>query len=209
MRTRTRIIGVTAAGALAAAGCIASPAQAAPIVRPVTSGFAQFVIDAPAGVQSDWITAGSPGRVTPQGLIFPIESVSLDGTTVALKGTMVLRTPTLEEEPFAVSLTLDRSTRDIQVALSAQAGTSIPVFYSTRMKVTNAVKVDKAKKTRTTTTTWTGDLRLYNGTSSGQDFAASLNAAYRVTSFSPGMSLGQMALKVSTTAPCKNAACTK
>jgi len=207
MRLAPTILGTTLIGALAA-GTLIAPAQAAPIARPVTSGFAQFVIDAPAGVPSGWVLAESPGRTTPQGLIFPIRSVSLDGATVALKGDMVLGKSSIEPAPFGVSLTLDRETRDIQVMLTAQ-GQSTPVFFSTRMKVTTAVKVDKAKKTRTTTTTWTGDLRLYDGSASGYSFAENLNQVYRVTSFSPGMNLGQVALKVSTTVPCKNAACTK
>lgn len=208
MRTMTRILGSAAVGALVAAGCITAPAQAAVIVKPVTTGYAQFVIQAPAGVQPDWVSADPPGRVTSQGLIFPIGGVTSDGKTVTLKGAMALRAPDQDPIPYGVQLRLDRVTRDMSVFHSAY-NESYAVFFSKKMKVTTSVKVNKEKKSRTTTQIWTGDLQLRAGTAADHDYADSLNSAFHVTSFSPGMSLGQVALKVSTTTPCKDQACTK
>lgn len=208
MRITSFLAPLAMVGALLSAGSVTAPAQAAVIVKPVTTGYAQLVIDAPVGVQTDWLSAASPGRNTSQGLIFPIDTVSLDGTTISLKGAMIVRSPSTADGRVAVSLSLDKARRNMNVAWSLGNQIAYP-FFSTRMKVTTTVTANKAKKTRTTTTIWVGDLRLHSGAAADSEFADNLNRAYGVTSFLPGMRLGQIALKTSVTVACKNAACTR
>lgn len=207
----TRLIGLAIVGAFLTAGSVVAPAQAAPVVKPVTSGNAQFVIQAPAGVQSDWVSAQAPGRVTPTGgLVFPISSVSSNGKMVVLSGAMMLNRTPYPGQPYGVSLELDQSTHDMNVVLKSLNTASDPVaaFFSNHMTSTSTVKTNKAKKTRTTTTVWSGDLLLHSGAASDLEFAQLLNQLYGVTAFTPGMNLGRVTLTISRTVPCKNAACT-
>lgn len=214
MRNTARFLGLAIVGAFVAAGSLASPAQAAPL-RPVTTGSALFDIAPIPGVPYEWVIANTPARDTPKGLLFPIDTVnsSASGKAVTLKGLMLLvvqRPSGPASEPFNVSLDLNTANKTMDVVVaSPSSGVPVKLFFSTGMKAKTSVSVNKAKKTRTTSTTWTGDLRLRAGTAQEIAFAEQLNGLYETDYFVPGKVLGQVALTLNTTAPCKNAACTK
>lgn len=201
MHFRARAICLATTGALIALGGITAPAQAAPATRPVTSGQAQIVFDLPLPPGS--FRAIDPGRDTAAGLIFPIASAT--GTDFTLAGELAFVAP---DGTFAYPLKvkLDKVAKRATVSAQPPTTVALELFYSRDMKVSAPiVKVNQAKKTRSTTTTWTGILRL-NG---NPDLAANLNVLYDTTIFLPDRPVGQFALKVTVTAPCKNAKCTK
>jgi hypothetical protein len=201
MRIRARALCLATTGALIALGGIAAPAQAAPATRPVTSGHAQIAFELPLPPGS--FSATSPGRDTAAGLIFPIASAT--GTNFTLAGELAFVSPT-GTPAFPLKVRLDKVAKSASILAQPPTTVALEFFYSRDMKVSAPiVKVNKAKKTRSTTTTWTGILRL-NG---NPDLAANLNVMYSTTAFSPDGPVGQFALKVTVTAPCKNAKCTK
>lgn len=206
MRTMTKILGLTIAGALVTVGSMAAPVQAAP-ARPVTSGNAQFVINPMPGVPDGWFTALAPARATPDGLFFPVANVNDD--TVTLRGQMALVTGG-GTQTFTAALHLNQASKGVEVVLAEPtAGTTASVFFSTHMKRVAKVTVNLKKRTRTTSTVWSGELHLHSGSASDLAFAQTLNTLYNTTFFAPNVKLGTIALTINSTLPCKNAACTK
>jgi hypothetical protein len=202
MRIKARALCLATTGALIALGGISAPVQAAPAARPVTSGHAQLSFDLPLPPGS--ISAIRPGRDTANGLFFPIASAT--GATIALAGKLALLAPT-DTVAFPLKVQLDKAAKRASILVIPPTVEALEFFYSRDMKVSAPkVTVNKANKTRSTTTTWTGTLRL-NGTN--PELAANLNVLYDTTIFIPDGPVGQFALKVTVTAPCKNAKCTK
>ena len=215
MKPTIRLLSLAVVGAFVAAGSVAAPVQAAPPTKPVTTGNAVFDIAPIPGVPYTWVTANVPARDTPKGLLFPIDTVSssASGKSMTFKGLMVLVVQQASgpmSEAFYVSLELNPASKSMDVVVtSPESGSSTNLFFSTNIKAKTSVRVDKAKKTRTTSTIWTGGLRLHAESTQGVAIADQLNALYGTDYFVPGKVLGQIALTTHTTAPCKNAACTR
>lgn len=207
MSTKTRALGLALAGALLAAGAVAAPAHAAAPTKAVTTGFVQLGFDVPE-LPSGSFVAEAPARTTAEGLVFPISSiVAGTRTRINLSGAL-----SFDGVSTGVSVPLyamlDKAKK--QITLSIPTDTDpIVFFYSSNMSVSGpTTKVSLAKKIRTTTTTWTGDLRVgLDGTA--VSIAETLNEVFGTTTFTSGGKIGRLSMRMSVTAPCKNAACTK
>lgn len=202
MHSRARALCLATTGVLMALGGIAAPTQAAPATRPVTSGHAQLAFDLPLPTGS--IIATSPGRETADGLVFPIAKTT--GAVFTLAGELSFVAPT-QTATFPLKVLLNKGAKRATVVAQPPTTEPLELFYSKDMKASApTVTINKAKRTRSTTTTWSGILRL-NGKL--PELAANLNVLYNTTAFSPDGPVGGFALKVTVTAPCKNSKCTK
>ena len=208
MKAPTRILGLAVAGALLFAGTVAAPAQAAPPTKPVTKGYGQLGFNVP-GLPSGSFVAEDPARTTAEGLVFPISSVVAGTRTrINLSGALAFDGVSTGVS-VPIYAMLNNATKEIEIAVSPPASAPIVFFFSSGMSVSGPkTKVNKAKKIRTTTTTWTGDLRVVQD-GPQVSIADELNRIYGTTSFTPGGKVGRLTLHTSVTAPCKNAACTK
>lgn len=197
MRTRTRLIGLVAAASFVAAGTVTAPAQAAPIVKPVTSGYVQMAFDAQL---STLLAATKPGTTASNGLFFPITGMTKDAVVVT--GELQDRA-TNQSFPFRVAFNRKSGTGGISIT----PGTVEPITYFVfnNMKAGDPkVTINTKRQVRIVTTTWIGDLRL----SDNPDLASGINARLG-TSYSPLDKVGDIAIRVIVTTPCKIASCTR
>lgn len=200
MRFTTKVAAVAATTVLAGSVVTMGPAHAAVITKPVTTGYAQLVLDPPL---STAFSATSPGRTAPNGMFFPLTAAS--SSAVMLAGNLRISDPSNGQSmDYPISLSIDKPHRTAGIVISL-SGVSQTVFVITDLTTPGPlVSVNARKKTRTVSTTWTGDLRLTSDAAT----AANLNRIFG-TSYQPGDKIGSFGLKVNVTAPCKNAKCTK
>lgn len=195
MRTRTRLIGLVAVASIVAAGALTAPAQAAPIVKPVTSGYVQMAFDAQL---STLVAATKPGRTAPNGLFFPITGMTKD--TVVVAGELEDRA-TSQALPFTVNFNRKSGTGDITITPGSVE--PMPYFAFNNMKAGDpTVTINTKRKVRIVTTTWTGDLRL----GANPVIASGINDRLG-TSYSPLDKVGDIAIRVIVTTKCKIASC--
>lgn len=195
MRTRTRLIGLVAAASFVAAGSVTAPAQAAPIVKPVTSGYVQMAFDAQL---STLLAATKPGRTAPNGLFFPITGMTKDAVVVA--GELQDR-GTSQSFPFRVDFNRKSGTGNI--SLTPGGVQPMTYFVFNNMKAGDpTLTINTKRKVRIVTTTWIGDLRL----SDNPALASGINTRLG-TSYSPLDKVGDIAIRVIVTTPCKIASC--
>ena len=209
MRTTTRVLGLAVVAILAAGGIIAAPAQATPAQASAaagasTRGYAILSISVP-GLPAGSFVAGAPARKTPTGLVFPISSIAVGTpTTVSLGGFLGLDGVSTGVQ-IPLSMDLNRAAKSAEIFIAGQTP-RVGLLASTGMSVIVKTKIDRPKKIRTTTTTWTGDL-LVDATDPAA--AKAFNDVFGVTTFTPGGKVGRLEVSISVTAPCKNAACTR
>ena len=204
MRTTTRVLSLAVVAILAAGGIIAAPAQATPAAGASTRGYAILSISVP-GLPAGSFVAGAPARKTPTGLVFPISSIAVGTpTTVSLGGFLGLDGVSTGVQ-IPLSMDLNRAAKSAEIFIAGQTP-RVGLFASTGMNVIVKTKIDRPKKIRATTTTWTGDL-LVDATDPAA--AKAFNDVFGVTTFTPGGKVGRLEVSISVTAPCKNAACTQ
>lgn len=195
MRTRIRLIGLVAVASFVAAGTLTAPAQAAPIVKPVTSGYVQLAFDAQL---STLLAAAKPGRTAPNGLFFPVTGITKD--TVVVSGGLEDRRLS-ESYPFTVNFNRKNGTGDI--VLVPGVVEPVPYFAFDNMKADEpTLTINTKRKVRIVTTTWIGDLRL----AANPSIASGVNSILG-TSYQPLDKVGDIAIRVIVTTPCKIASC--
>lgn len=114
MRLMTKVAALAGTTILAATAVAMSPAEAALITKPVTSGYAQIVLDAPL---STAFSATSPGRTGKNGMFFPVTAAT--SSTIALAGNMRIMDPsTGQVMDYPISLSIDRPSGTAEVVIS-------------------------------------------------------------------------------------------